>query len=249
MGVIGLEKPSVQTIQHGEASIHGSVLLRFILGNRQAKHFFVYLVILLVALLGQDILLEPFGAQAFGLTVKQTTRITSIWGTCVLAALLVAGRVGRACFQAKNCLYRWVGCAGRFCAHYCKWICCRMGRCFTADVVLLGLGTGLSTVSNLSLMLDMTTAEHVGLFIGAWGMANAFSRLLGSLMAGAVRDLVTRLSGDPLLGYVIVFALMAVIMLVIAFHAAQGGCPALFVKKPARLRLLLKGLPLAGEPG
>lgn len=37
---------------------------------------------------------------------------------------------------------------------------------FYAGVVLLGLGTGLSTVSNLSLMLDMTTTQ-VGLYIGA----------------------------------------------------------------------------------
>ncbi len=47
--------------------------------------------ILLAAILGQDILLEPFGGEAFGMSVRATTRITSLWGVCVLVALLVAG--------------------------------------------------------------------------------------------------------------------------------------------------------------
>jgi BCD family chlorophyll transporter-like MFS transporter len=85
---------------------------------------------------------------------------------------------------------------------------------FYTGVILLGFGTGLSTVANLSLMLDMTTADKVGLFIGAWGMANALSRLFGSVLGGAVRDLATRLTQQPVAGYVIVFAMMAAIMFV-----------------------------------
>jgi BCD family chlorophyll transporter-like MFS transporter len=84
---------------------------------------------------------------------------------------------------------------------------------FYTGVVLLGLGTGLSTVANLSLMLDMTTAEKVGLFIGAWGMSNAISRLMGSILAGAVRDLVANISGSAVLGYVVVFSILGTLML------------------------------------
>ncbi len=83
------------------------MLTRFILDNSQARFFFLYLVILLAALLGQDILLEPFGGEAFGLTVQQTTRITSIWGVCVLAALLVAGAWRAGCQSAS-----WPGFGG-----------------------------------------------------------------------------------------------------------------------------------------
>ena len=82
-----------------------------------------------------------------------------------------------------------------------------------AAVVLLGLGSGLATVSNLSLMLDMTT-ERVGLYIGAWGIANALSRLIGTLASGVLRDLISLLSGSPLAGYVIVFFLFAVSLMV-----------------------------------
>ena len=58
--------------------------------NPQVTRFFWYLILMLAAILGQDILLEPFGAEAFGMPVSETTRLTSIWGGCVLLALLVA---------------------------------------------------------------------------------------------------------------------------------------------------------------
>jgi BCD family chlorophyll transporter-like MFS transporter len=53
----------------------------------------------------------------------------------------------------------------------------------------------------------------MGLYIGAWGMANAISRLLGSVIGGALRDVIGRVSGQPVIGYMVVFGIMALIML------------------------------------
>jgi len=212
LGLARLEKPS-KDLHAGEENYSWGVLSRFILENRQATMFFFYLVILLAALMGQDILLEPFGGEAFGLTVQQTTRITSIWGGCVLAALLAAGVMETR--LAKRTV-AWIGGWGALIGFVLIALSGSLlsTSIFYSGVVLLGLGTGLSTVSNLSLMLDMTTAGKVGLFIGAWGMANAISRLLGSVIGGAVRDLVARLSGDAVVSYVVVFGLMAGILLI-----------------------------------
>jgi BCD family chlorophyll transporter-like MFS transporter len=85
---------------------------------------------------------------------------------------------------------------------------------FYAGVILLGTGTGFSTVSNLSLMLDMTTAAKVGLFIGAWGMANAASRLIGALLSGVVRDVLTQVLQNPIMAYVSVFSILALLLLI-----------------------------------
>jgi BCD family chlorophyll transporter-like MFS transporter len=85
----------------------------------------------------------------------------------------------------------------------------RNSSVFYSGVILLGSGTGLATVSNLSLMLDMTTPANVGLYVGAWGMANALSRLIGTLLSGVVRDVVTELSQSPLSGYLTVFGIEA----------------------------------------
>jgi BCD family chlorophyll transporter-like MFS transporter len=211
LGLIGLEKRAA-----GPAAGAENYTLRqmaeALLANPQARTFFWYLFLLLIALLGQDILLEPFAAQAFGLPVAVTTRITSIWGVCVLVTLVIAGALeGR--FPKRR-----IAQAGNYGALASFALITASGLIpslpvFYAGVLLLGLGTGLSTVANLSLMLDMTTARNVGLYIGAWGMANAFSRLAGGLLGGAVRDLATRLLGNLVLGYVAVFALETLLLL------------------------------------
>jgi len=207
LGLIGLEKRSA-----GPAGPAGgyswNAMFRVILQNPQATHFFWYLTILLAAILGQDILLEPFGGEAFGMTVQQTTRITSIWGVCVLAALLAAGALeGR----VKKRSVAGVGAGGALLGFV---LIAASGllvssRIFYGGVALLGIGTGLATVANLSLMLDMTTARNVGLFIGAWGMSNAVSRLVGTVLGGAVRDVVSQVAQNPILGYVVVFVIEA----------------------------------------
>ena len=97
LGLIGLIKleprstPLVFTTGPKSENYTVKQMMSAITANPVARVFFIYLFLLLAAILGQDVLLEPFGAQAFGLSVSQTTRITSIWGTFFLIALIVAG--------------------------------------------------------------------------------------------------------------------------------------------------------------
>jgi len=212
LGLLRLEPRREAGQAAGEHRYTWGDMLRAVLGNRQAAYFFWYLIILLAAILGQDILLEPFGAEAFGMSVRETTRITSIWGGCMLAMLAVAGMLeGRVNKRILARLGGLIALAG-FVLIVASGVT-RSLAVFYAGIVLLGIGTGLSTVSNLSLMLDMTTEGSVGLFIGAWGMANALSRLLGSVMGGALRDTVSQAAGDPLAGYLVVFSIMALMLL------------------------------------
>jgi BCD family chlorophyll transporter-like MFS transporter len=216
VGVIKLEKRSsvhqpVQTESHSWGE-----MARAILQNRQATRFFWYLIILLAAILGQDVLLEPFAGEAFDMAVRDTTRITSLWGVCVLVALLIAGFLETR--LSKRTVAQWGGLAALigFLLIAGSGLMLSKGI-FYSGVVLLGVGTGLSTVSNLGLMLDMTIAANVGLFIGAWGMANAASRFIGSLLGGAVRDLVTQLAENPVTGYMWVFGIEAAMLLASLF--------------------------------
>ncbi len=183
-------------------------MMSAILDNPVAKLFFIYLLLLLAALLGQDVLLEPFGAEAFGMSVTETTRITSLWGTFVLVAIIIAGvlegRISkRIVAQAGN-----LGALAGFIVIVVSGFS-RSLSIFYTGVTLLGIGTGLSTVANLSLMFDLTVAGNVGLYIGAWGFSNALSRLTGSLLGGIVRDGVTQATGQALSGYMVVFGIEA----------------------------------------
>jgi BCD family chlorophyll transporter-like MFS transporter len=215
LGLIKLERRSTGADRSaaGEERYTWGVLFRAILENPQAAFFFVYLAILLTALLGQDILLEPYAGEAFNMPVTQTTRITAIWGLFTLVALLVAGWLERRLRSRQVAAWGGWGALAGFVLIALSGLV-RQPGIFYAGLVLLGFGTGLSTVANLSLMLDMTVVGKVGLFIGAWGMSNAVSRLFGSVIGGALRDVLSRLLSSPVLAYVGVFTLLAALMLV-----------------------------------
>ena len=213
IGLIRLEPRSRSESQPGTDRQTWSAMASAILGNSQARLFFLYLVILLAALLGQDILLEPYAAEAFGLSVRQTTQITSFWGVFVMLALMITGWLETK--LPKRQIANWGGWIALLGFSLITFSGIALSQViFYVGVLFLGIGTGVSTVSNLSLMLDMTIDGKVGMFIGAWGMANAFSRLIGSVLGGAGRDLISTLTHNPVLGYVVVFGVMAAFMLI-----------------------------------
>lgn len=210
-GLLGLE-PSHGSPILPEAGVEDRLSWRDnlsrVFAEPQARWFFIYLVILLAALLGQDVLLEPYAAEAFDMPVSATTRITSIWGTCFLLTLWVGTYLERGLGKRRVAqIGAVVALVGFVLITLAAPVLSR--AVFYMGVVFMGLGTGLATLSNLSLMLDMTTTQ-VGLYIGAWGIANALSRLLGSLLGGVVRDFVTQLSRDAVLGYAVVFLIEAI---------------------------------------
>ncbi len=213
LGLTRLEPRSNKDSQSASEAYTVKQMTSIITANPVARVFFIYLLLLLAAILGQDVLLEPFGAEAFGMTVTQTTRITAIWGTFVLLAIIIAGLLeGR----VSKRLVAQLGNTGALLGFIVIVISGILidKTVFYTGVTLLGIGTGLSTVSNLSLMFDLTIPGMVGLYIGAWGFSNALSRLVGSILGGAVRDVVTQVTGQALTGYLIVFSIEALLLLI-----------------------------------
>ena len=216
MGLVGMIGLEPRTAQGSQASAEGQSwqhLYQSLTSNRQVTIFFWYLILLLTAILGQDILLEPYGAEAFNLPVDATTRITSIWGVCFLLSLAIGGALEN---RLTKLVIAKIGAWNAVVAFALIVISgpTESLPVFYSGVLLLGLATGLSTVSNLSLMLDMTVAGNVGLFIGAWGMASAVARLVGNVLSGVIRDVVAELSQSAIAGYSVVFTLEMGMLLV-----------------------------------
>jgi BCD family chlorophyll transporter-like MFS transporter len=211
VGLIGLE-PRQRTTAVSQSRSSQMAALRAVVSNPQARIFFIYLILMLAAILGQDVLLEPFGAKAFGMNVKETTQLTAMWGGATLTALLLYGAV----------LSRWVSkkrgamIGGSIAATGFLLIALSgmlaIEAIFIPGILLLGFGTGIATTTNLALMLDMTTAEQVGLFIGAWGVADAIARGVGTLLGGVMRDVIAHMSGSAVSGYVSVFLIEAMLL-------------------------------------
>lgn len=219
LGLLGLIKlePRADSLSYQSRSETHTLreMYAVITANPVARIFFVYLLLLLAAILGQDVLLEPFGAQAFGMSIARTSRIVSISQSLTLVAFFVAGFLeGR---LAKKTIAQMgnLGALLGFVLIVVSGLAHNLGI-FYVGIMLLGFGTGISTVANLSLMFDLTVREKIGLYIGAWGFSNGLSRGVGLLMAGVIADFATQFSSNPLSGYLIVFGIEALMLLIAA---------------------------------
>ncbi|MCB2178318.1 BCD family MFS transporter [bacterium] len=229
IGIIGLEPRESQPQTESEEEASWGVMFKAIASNKQVTRFFWYLLLLLTAILGQDILLEPYGAEAFGLSVQSTTRITAIWGTFFLISLSLGAALER---KVSKIIQAKVGAVSGILAFLMIVISgwSSLLWLFYLGVVLLGMATGLSTVSNLSLMLDMTTAGSVGLFVGIWGMASALARLAGNLISGVVREGAALMMHHAVSGYNMVF-ILEIVLLVVSLLILRGVDVTLFRKQ------------------
>ncbi|MCS7013875.1 MAG: BCD family MFS transporter [Chloroherpetonaceae bacterium] len=199
-------EPKAKTAQtRTEVRWSPSEVLATLAKKPEVRIFFIYLVLMLASILGQDVLLEPFAARAFAMSVKDTTHLTAIWGVATLAAMLLYGFLLNRFFSRKQGAQ--IGLALAACGLLLIAASGLLGlkAAFFIGLATLGLGTGIATATNLALMLGMTPEGQTGVYMGAWGIADALSRALGNFLSGVWRDAMTYLSGNPLVGYVSVF--------------------------------------------
>ncbi len=210
LGLIGLE-PRYNAVEL-EQRTSNRASIQAVINNPHARLFFVYLILLLAAILGQDVLLEPFGAQAFAMSVKETTQLTATWGSMTLLALVLQGFVFNRWLSNKQgaALGGVIAFIGLVTIAVSGIL--HVEALFVPGVATLGFGTGIATSTNLALMLGMTTPEQVGLFIGAWGVADAMARGVGNLLGGVVRDVIAYSTGSASGAYVSVFLIEAVML-------------------------------------
>jgi BCD family chlorophyll transporter-like MFS transporter len=138
--------------------------------------------------------------------MSETTRLEAVWGGGVFITLLGGLALVRQFGKRANA---YAGSSVAIVAFLLIVVAGVVGNVFffQASVFLLGLGSGLMTVSNLSFMLDLTVPQNVGLYIGAWGVANFVAQSAGTVAGALLRDLAFYLTGDIRLGYITVFGL------------------------------------------
>jgi len=215
MGAAGLETVSSNDIksERQNSATHPLAAFRLVVANQAARRFFIYLLLVLVSIHAQDVLLEPFGAEALDMSVSMTSRLTSIWGAgffiTLVGGLSIMSRLGRKRSANIGAAVAALGFALIIAGGLLG-----MATFFMLAVLILGLGGGLMTVSNLSFMLDMTVPQAAGLYIGAWGVANFAGQGLGNIISGLLRDSIYQLTGSSIAGYVTVFGLEIIGLLV-----------------------------------
>src|SRR5690606_2546214 len=75
-------------IDAAEEQLPFRALLREMWADKRTRRFFLFLALGATSAFAQDAVLEPFGADVFGLEAGQTTRFNAYWGVGVLISLI-----------------------------------------------------------------------------------------------------------------------------------------------------------------
>lgn len=190
-----------------------TVLKEIVLPDRQIRTFFFLVVLTFIGTLAQDVLLEPYGALVLNLSVAETSRLTAFWGVGVMISMILSGLVLLRMMGYMRLMRVGIGVS----------ILVFIGLIFTGIsggaglfrglVLVMGLGTGLAGAGMLAGVINFTTPIRAGMLMGVWGVANLSGHAFGSLMGGAVVDLVRGVTGSAFAAYSAVFALEAILLL------------------------------------
>ena len=163
-----------------------------------------------------DVLLEPYGGQALGLSVAQTTQLTAVFAFGGLVGFALASRwLGRG---ASPMAMASLGAALGIPAFGGIILSAYSGQpgLFGAAILLAGFGGGLFSHGTLTAAMRSAPRQQVGLALGAWGAVQATAAGIAVAVAGVMRDGVHGLStsGDPAAPYVPVFGLEMLLLAV-----------------------------------
>jgi MFS transporter, BCD family, chlorophyll transporter len=177
-----------------------------------------------------DVLLEPYGGEALGLSVGDTTKLTALFAAGTLAGFGTASRVlGQGAFPMT--LAVWGAALGipGFAAIVLSSL---VGQIilFLVGTFAIGVGIGLFGHATLTATMRSAPSNRIGLALGAWGAVQATAAGVGVALAGIVRDGLVALPGIAGSGaaapYNTVFTLEALVLLVaiaVALPLARSG--------------------------
>ncbi|ABG33026.1 MFS transporter [Roseobacter denitrificans] len=141
-----------------------------------------------------DVLLEPYGAQALGFSVAETTRLTALLAGGTLIGFGIASRV-----LSENGAATRLGLIGALIGipGFSGIILSAFGGgapLFLAGTLATGIGAGLFGHATLTATMRSAEREQIGLALGTWGAVQATAAGVGVALAGIVRDIIVNMS-------------------------------------------------------
>lgn len=187
---------------------------RILRDSPQTRGFFAFIFVSIFAIFLQDNILEIFGAEVFRMTVQETTRFQPTWGGGVLLGMIIMGiatlfvPITKKRIALIGCYGTAAGMAGLALASMTEQSGMLMPALFT-----MGFFTGFFNVGALAMMMDMTVEGATGLYMGMWGVAQAFGTGLSSIGSGALHSgLIESHLLHPASAYTLIFGAEACAM-------------------------------------
>ena len=148
----------------------------------------------------QDVLMEPFGGQVFGLTVGGTTILLALWAAGALGGFGVAAK--RLASGGDPMRLAGAGVTIGLAAFAIMVLAAPLLSVGTLRIGAIGIGFagGLFAVGTLAAVMALPGRDNAGIAVGAWGAVHASALGLAVLIGGGLRDLVTHLAQHGALG-------------------------------------------------
>ncbi|NIM93266.1 MAG: MFS transporter [Anaerolineales bacterium] len=191
--------------------------LRTVGNSKSSRWFAAFLLLGLGAFFMQDVILEPFGGEVLRLTPSETTRFNVYMGVGLILSMLLGGMIliprrGKRWVTELGCWILVITFAALAASSFFT-----SGMGLPLIIAFLGVGGGLFTVGGVAMMMDMTSAAHVGLFVGAWTLIQALARGPASLVGGGLFSAFSELGATAAQGYGAVFAIEMFVIFVSIF--------------------------------
>jgi BCD family chlorophyll transporter-like MFS transporter len=230
LAVAGIEGRFVVPPAQRPAPIPFAEALREVWAEPVARHFTLFVFVSMLAYSAQDLILEPFAGAVFGMTLGESTRLSSVQHGGVLAGMILIAVVGSLAKGGIGALRFWI-----------------VGGCLMACAVLLGLAfapehgpdfplraaffalgvaNGAFAAAAIAAMMQLVNSGRPGregVRMGMFGAAQAIAFGLGGFLGTLLLDIGRLATGSVAGGYGVVFLVDAALFLVAAVLALRIG--------------------------
>jgi MFS transporter, BCD family, chlorophyll transporter len=221
-------KPTEDKVPFGQA-------LSQVWSDATARRFALFIFVSMLAYSAQDLILEPFAGLVFGLTPGESTKLSGLQNSGVLAGMILVGAAATIWSRNKAMnLRNWTvaGCAGSALALVALVAAAQVGPGWPLrpSVFMLGFCNGIFAVAAIGSMFNLATDganAREGLRMGLFGASQAIAFGLGGFAGTVMVDVTRMIYGSPVTAYAFVFAIEALLFIAAAIMAAGIGKAAL----------------------
>ena len=187
----------------------------------------------MLAYSAQDLILEPFAGLVFGLTPGQSTALSGVQNSGVLAGMVLVGAASTLFSRSRLLSLRsWtvLGCIGSALALVGLVAAANVGPGWPLkpSVFALGFCNGVFAVAAIGSMFSLANAggkSREGVRMGLFGASQAIAFGIGGFGGTVLADASRLVLGSPVMAYATVFAVESLFFVAAAVLASAMGKP------------------------
>jgi BCD family chlorophyll transporter-like MFS transporter len=230
VAVFGIEGRAPAAVARRAEPTAFRIALREVWSEPVARHFTIFVFVSMLAYSAQDLILEPFAGAVFGMTLGESTRLSSVQHGGVLVGMVIIAIVGCRAKGSIQALRGWIlggcmlGCAMLVALAFAG----TSGGAFPLRLsfFVLGLANGAFAAAAIAAMMQLVAKGHPGregVRMGMFGAAQAIAFGLGGFLGTLLLDLGRLATGSANGGYAVVFLVDAALFLAAAALALRIG--------------------------